>query len=132
MLRTISASSGTITSFRSFTAYPSGTGPPIHMPFFLEAATLSRMRSPATSRSNWAKDNSTLSVNLPIEVEVLNCWVTATKDTLLPIQHLVELGEVGEGSGQPVDLVDDDDVDLAGINILQQLLRPGRSMLPPE
>jgi hypothetical protein len=31
------------------------------MPFFFEAAILSRMRSPVTSRSNWAKDNSTLS-----------------------------------------------------------------------
>jgi hypothetical protein len=32
------------------------------MPFFFDAAILSRMRSPVTSRSNWAKDNSTLSV----------------------------------------------------------------------
>jgi hypothetical protein len=35
------------------------------MPFFFEAAILSRMRSPVTSRSNWAKDNSTLSVMRP-------------------------------------------------------------------
>jgi hypothetical protein len=35
------------------------------MPFFFEAAILSRMRSPVTSRSNWAKDNSTLSVRRP-------------------------------------------------------------------
>src|ERR1035437_3828830 len=34
-----------------------------------------------TSRSNWAKDSSTLSVSRPIEVVVLNCWVTETKDT---------------------------------------------------
>jgi hypothetical protein len=39
---------------------------------------LSRMRSPMTSRSNWAKESSTLSVSRPIEVVVLNCWVTAT------------------------------------------------------
>src|SRR5580700_5534578 len=31
-----------------------------------------------TSRSNWAKDNSTLSVRRPIELVVLNCWVTET------------------------------------------------------
>src|SRR5262245_41946787 len=37
--------------------------PPIHMPFFLEAAILSRTRSPMTSRSNWAKDSNTLSVS---------------------------------------------------------------------
>ena len=29
-----------------------GHKPPIHMPFFFEAAILSRMRSPVTSRSN--------------------------------------------------------------------------------
>ena len=52
------------------------------MPFFLEAAILSRIRSPVTSRSNWAKESSTLSVSRPIEVVVLNCWVTATNDTL--------------------------------------------------
>jgi hypothetical protein len=28
------------------------------MPFFFDAAILSRMRSPVTSRSNWAKDSS--------------------------------------------------------------------------
>ena len=34
------------------------------MPFFFEAAILSRMRSAVTSRSNWAKDRSTFSVTL--------------------------------------------------------------------
>jgi hypothetical protein len=33
------------------------------------------------SRSNWAKDRSTLRVNRPIEVVVLNCWVTETNQT---------------------------------------------------
>src|SRR5438067_1313324 len=51
------------------------------MPFFFEAAILSRIRSPVTSRSNWAKDSSTLSVRRPIELVVLNCWVTETNDT---------------------------------------------------
>lgn len=36
-----------------------------HMPFFLEAAILSRTRSPITSRSNWAKDNRTFSGSRP-------------------------------------------------------------------
>src|SRR5262249_7971380 len=55
--------------------------PPTHSPFRLEAAILSRMRSEVISRSNWAKDRSTLSVNRPIEVVVLNCWVTDTNET---------------------------------------------------
>ena len=51
------------------------------MPFFLEAAILSRIRSPVTSRSNWANDRRMLSVRRPIDDVVLNCWVTDTKET---------------------------------------------------
>src|SRR5207249_6524005 len=56
--------------------------PPTQRPLRLEAAILSRMRSEVTSRSNWANDSSTFNVNLPMDVVVLNCWVTDTKDTL--------------------------------------------------
>src|SRR5271163_84756 len=51
------------------------------MPFFFEAAILSRIRSPVTSRSNWAKDRRTFRVNRPMLVVVLNDWVTETNDT---------------------------------------------------
>src|SRR6202035_3743373 len=57
--------------------------PPIHIPFCFEAAILSRIRSPMTSRSNCAKDNNTLRVKRPIEVVVLNCCVPETKDAPL-------------------------------------------------
>jgi hypothetical protein len=59
----------------------SADGHRVAQTFRLEAAILSRMRSEVTSRSNWAKDRSTLSVSRPIEVVVLNCWVTETNDT---------------------------------------------------
>jgi hypothetical protein len=39
------------------------------------------MRSLVTSRSNWAKESSTFRVSRPIEVVVLNCWVTETNET---------------------------------------------------
>ena len=45
------------------------------------ARQLTEMRSEVTSRSNWANDNSTFRVRRPIEVVVLNCWVTETNDT---------------------------------------------------
>jgi hypothetical protein len=51
------------------------------MPFFFEAANLSRIRSPVTSRSNCANDNKTFNVSRPMEVVVLNCCVTDTNDT---------------------------------------------------
>jgi hypothetical protein len=51
------------------------------MPFLFEAAILSLIRSPVTSRSNGAKDSRTLRVNRPMLVVVLNAWVTETNDT---------------------------------------------------
>ena len=53
----------------------------MRIPFRFDAAILSRMRSPVTSRSNWAKDNSMLRVSLPMLVVVLKAWVTETNDT---------------------------------------------------
>jgi hypothetical protein len=106
-------------------AYPRGNGPPIHIPLALLAAILSRMRSPVTSRSNWAKDSRTLSISRPIEVVVLNCWVTETNDTLLPLEDFDQPGEVGQAAGQAVDLVDHHDVDLAGLDVGHQALQSG-------
>ena len=51
-----------------------------------------------TSRSNWAKESSTLSINRPIEVVVLICWVTALKLTSCAVEHVDHLGEVGEAA----------------------------------
>jgi hypothetical protein len=42
------------------------------MPFRLEAAILSPMRSEVTSRSNWATDSSAFNVSSPIKAVVLN------------------------------------------------------------
>ena len=51
------------------------------MPRALEAAILSRMRSPVTSRSNCAKESSTFRVSRPMLLVVLKAWVTLTKLT---------------------------------------------------
>ena len=39
------------------------------------------------------------------------------------IEQLDQLCEVGQRSGEAIDLVDDDDVDLAGSDIVQKLLQ---------
>jgi len=39
------------------------------------------------------------------------------------VEQLHELGEVGQRSGQPVDLIDDDDVHLPGLDVSQQSLQ---------
>ena len=100
------------------------------MPFFFEAAILSRIRSPVTSRSNWAKDSSTLRVNRPMLVVVLNAWVTETNETPCCVEQFDQLGEVGERAGQPIDLVDDDDVDPSRRDVVEQLLQ-GRPLHRP-
>jgi len=56
--------------------------PPDHFPLRRAAAILSRVRSLIISRSNWANDRSTLRISRPIDVAVLNAWVTLTNDTL--------------------------------------------------
>ena len=55
------------------------------MPLRLEAAILSRTRSPITSCSNWAKDSSTLSVSRPMLEVVLNDWVIETLAVIVRI-----------------------------------------------
>ena len=58
-----------------------------------------------------------LSVSRPIEVVVLNCWVTDTNEASWRIEDVDNLGEIGERAGQPVDLVDDNDLDLACLDV---------------
>ena len=93
------------------------------MPFFFEAANLYRMRSPVISRSNCANDRSTLSVRRPIEVVVLNACVTDTNDAFWASNISTILAKVEQRSGQAVDLVNDNHVDLAGLDIAKQRLQ---------
>ena len=48
------------------------------------------------------------------------------------VEDLDQLGEVGERSGQPVDLVDEDDVDPSRLTASSSFLRAGLSIDPPE
>ena len=41
----------------------------------------------------------------------------------MPVEHLDQLGEVGERPGQPIDLIDDDYVDPPSLDIGEQLLQ---------
>ena len=43
----------------------------------------------------------------------------------MAVQHLHDLGEVGEGSSEAIYLVDDDEVDKAGLDVGQQALQGG-------
>jgi hypothetical protein len=69
--------------------------------FALDAAILSRIRSPVTSRSNCAKDSRTFSISLPIEVVVLNCWVTETNDAT-PLEYFNHFREVRQAAGESI------------------------------
>ena len=48
------------------------------------------------------------------------------------IEQFDQLGEVGQRTGQAVDLVDDDDIDLARSISARSCCRAGRSVDPPE
>src|SRR5258706_10353781 len=83
------------------------------------------MRSEVTSRSNWAKDGSTLRVNRPIEVVVLNCWVTETNDTPRLSKSSTSLAKSANDLVRRSTLLDNDDVNLPGADVLQQSLQIG-------
>jgi hypothetical protein len=63
------------------------------MPFFFEAAALSRIRSPVISRSNWAKESSILRVSRPMLVVVLKAWVTEMKETACASKSSISLAK---------------------------------------
>jgi hypothetical protein len=66
------------------------------MPFLRLAATLSRIRSPITSRSNCANDSRMFKVSRPIDVVVLNDWVSTEEfDLSLSFDDLGNSGAVG-------------------------------------
>ena len=54
---------------------------------------------------------------------VLNDCVTDTNETAVRLEQLDQLGKIRQRAGQPVDLVNQHDVDLARANIGQQLLQ---------
>ena len=62
------------------------------------------------------------SVSRPIDVAVLNCCVTETKETRAA-RSLDDAGEVEQRAGQPIDLVDDDAIDDARLDVAQQPLQ---------
>ena len=48
------------------------------------------------------------------------------------IEHIDDLREISERTVQPVDFVDDDDLNLAGLDAFQKPLERRRSIVPPE
>src|SRR5262249_59526265 len=89
------------------------------MPLRLEAAILSRTRSPISERSNWANDSGTLSVSRPMLELGLKDWVTDTNETPWASNSSMSLAK----SGQPVDLVNQHNVNLARAHLGQELLQ---------
>jgi len=43
------------------------------------------------------------------------------------IEQFHQLGEIGQGARQPIDLVDDNDIDAVGANVIEELLQ-GRTV----
>src|SRR5437879_4018685 len=125
MKRTVSASLSTMMSLPSCARYPSGGTPPIHIPFFFEAAILSRMRSPMTSRSNCAKDKQNIQGQAPHRGRCVELLRYGNEGRSPRIEDLDDLGKIGERAGQPVDLVDDHRIDAPRRDVGEQPLQSG-------
>ena len=72
------------------------------------------------------------SVSRPIEVVVLNAWVTETNETPLRSNTSTSLAKSISERRQPVDLVDHHDVDLPASMSASSRFSAGRSSVPPE
>ena len=64
-------------------------------------------------------------VRRPIDVVVLNCCVTETKERTSRVENLDDLGKISQRAGQPVDLVDDDRIDPTRRDVGEQPLQSG-------
>src|SRR5262245_46451341 len=93
--------------------------PPQRLPLRRAAAILSRVRSPMISLSNWAKDNNTFSISRPMLVAVLNNCVTDERHAVLA-EDLHDAGEVQKRASEPIEFVDQNAVDLAGLDVGEQ------------
>ena len=93
------------------------------MPFLREAANLSRMRSPMTSRSNWAKREQDVERQPPHGGGRVERLRDADEGDVVAVEDLDELGKIHQRAAQPVDLVDHDDVDPLALDVGQQPLQ---------
>ena len=82
---------------------------------------MSRTRSEDSSRSNWAKDKQHIEGQPAHRGGGIELLGDGHKRDRSGIKGLDQLGEIGQRAGEAVDLVDDDHVDLAGLDIGQQL-----------
>src|SRR5271156_2797749 len=95
------------------------------MPLRFEAAILSRIRSPVTSRSNWAKERRTFRVSRSHGGGGIELLGDRHKADALFIECLNDLGKVSQRSRQPVDLIYNDGIDSSGSNVLKQAFEGG-------
>jgi len=91
----------------------------------MDAAILSWMRSPVTSRSNWANDQQHIQRQSSHRGGGVELRGDRHERGPLSIERLDDAGEVRQGARQPVDLVDND----PPANIGQQSLQRGTSLM---
>ena len=48
------------------------------------------------------------------------------------VEDVDDLGEIGKRPRQPIDFIDNDDLNLAGLDVFQKRLSAGRSIVPPD
>ena len=100
--------------------------------FWVVVVAIVVLRMIWVARSNCAKDSRMLSVSRPMEVVVLNCWVTETNDTPLRSKTSTSLAKSDKARVKRSILYTTTiSTSPASISAMRRL-RPGRSKLPPE
>jgi hypothetical protein len=88
------------------------------MPLRRDAANLSRIRSLASSRSNWAKESK--KSKTPHRSGRIELPSGCHERDIVCLEQLDQLSKIGQRAGQTIDLVDDYNIDLAGSDVLKQ------------
>ena len=93
------------------------------MPLRRLAANLSLILSPASSRSNCANESRMFKRQPAHRRRGAERLRHRDEGDAVPLEHVDQLGKIGERAGQPIDLVADDGVDPAGLDIADQPLQ---------
>ena len=84
---------------------------------------MSRIRSPMTSRSNWANDEQDVERQPAHRGRGVELLRDADEGHVVPLEHIDQLGEIRQRAAEAVDLVDHDHVDQPGLDVAQQPLQ---------
>jgi hypothetical protein len=95
------------------------------MPFFFEAAILSRLRSPVTSLSELSEREQYVQGEASHGGGGIKLLGHGDERHSMRIEDFDDFGEIRQAAGETIHLIDDDDADFFVSHVLKQLMKRG-------